>query len=70
MRTQPASGRVAANIDTPPFGGCRTSVKLAIHGAGDPRDYKGFHQLFILGNHDRLLRAYCRLAGIEVVSIG
>ena len=35
----------------------------------DPRDCKGFHQLFILGRHERLFRAYCQLAGIEVVPI-
>ena len=63
------TGQVAANIDTPPCGGCRTSVELKMDNVADPRDCKGFHQLFILGKHDRLLRAYCQLAGIEVVPI-
>ena len=61
------TGEVVANIDTPPCGGCRTSVELKIDNLADSRDCKGFHQLFILGKHDRLFRAYCKLAGIEVV---
>ena len=63
------TGKVVANIDTPPCGGCRTSVELEMDNVADPRDCKGFHQLFILGKHDRLFRAYCQLAGIEVVPI-
>jgi L-fucose isomerase-like protein len=63
------TGQVAANIDTPPCGGCRTSVELKMDNVEDPRDCKGFHQLFILGKHNRLLRAYCQLAGIEAVPI-
>ncbi len=63
------TGEVVANIDTPPSGGCRTSVELKMNNVEDTRDCQGFHQLFILGRHDRLFRAYCRLAGIEVVPI-
>ncbi len=63
------TGQVASNIDTPPCGGCRTSVELKMDNVADPRDCKGFHQLFILGRHERLLRAYGELAGIEVVPI-
>jgi hypothetical protein len=63
------TGKVLANIDTPPSGGCRTSVELALDDVADSRDCKGFHQLFILGRHDRLFRAYCQLAGIEVVPL-
>jgi hypothetical protein len=63
------AGKVLANIDTPPAGGCRTSVELALDNVSDTRDCKGFHQLFILGRHDRLLKAYCQLAGIEVVPL-
>jgi hypothetical protein len=63
------TGQVVANIDTPPSGGCRTSVELKMDNVADPRDCKGFHQLFILGKHDRLFTAYCQLAGIEVVPI-
>jgi len=57
------TGTVAANIDTPPCGGCRTSVELKLDHVDDPRDCKGFHQLFIVGKHERLLRAYCQLPG-------
>jgi len=63
------TGEVVTNIDTPPCGGCRTSVELKMDNVADPRDCKGFHQLFILGKHDRLFQAYCQLAGIEVVPI-
>jgi hypothetical protein len=63
------TGQEAANIDTPPCGGCRTSVELRLDGAANPLDSKGFHQLFILGKHDRLLRAYCSLAGIEALPL-
>jgi hypothetical protein len=63
------TGQVVANMDTPPCGGCRTSVELKMDNVADSRDTKGFHQLFILGNHDRLFRGYCQLAGIEVAPI-
>ncbi len=63
------TGQIVANIDTPPCGGCRTSVELKMDNVSDSRDCKGFHQLFIVGKYDRLLRAYCDLAGIEVVPI-
>ncbi|MBN1853440.1 MAG: hypothetical protein JW829_11975 [Pirellulales bacterium] len=63
------TGKVVANIDTPPSGGCRTSVELEMDNVADPRDCKGFHQPFILGKWDRLVKAYCQLAGIEVLPI-
>lgn len=63
------TGRVVANIDTPPSGGCRTSVELEMDNVADSRDCKGFHQLFILGKLDQPFKAYCQLAGIEVVPI-
>lgn len=63
------TGKVVANIDTPPCGGCRTSVELQMDNVVDSRDCKGFHQLFVLGRHERLVQAYCQLAGIEVVPI-
>ncbi len=63
------TGKVVANIDTPPSGGCRTSVELAMDNIPDPRDCKGFHQLFVLGKLDGLYRAYCQLAGIKVVPV-
>lgn len=63
------TGKVVANIDTPPSGGCRTSVELEMDSVADPCDCKGFHQAFILGRLDRLFNAYCQLAGIEVIPI-
>jgi hypothetical protein len=63
------TGRVRANIAQPPAGCCRTAVELDMDRVGDTRDVKGFHQLFILGNHELTLKAYGRLAGIEVQPI-
>jgi hypothetical protein len=60
------TGRVIGNIETPPSGGCRTSVDLEMDGIADSRDVKGFHQLFIYGKHVNTLRAYGQLAGIKV----
>jgi len=58
------SGKVVRNLDTPPAGGCRTSVELLIDGPPDTRDTEGFHQLFLYGNHVRKLKAYCQMYGI------
>ncbi len=63
------TGRMLRNIDTPPAGGCRTSVELELDDVPDCRDTKGFHQLFIYGDLERPFKAYCRLAGIKVVHI-
>jgi hypothetical protein len=63
------TGRVLRNIDTPPAGGCRTSVELEMDDIADTRDVKGFHQLFIYGDLELPFKAYCQLAGIEVVHI-
>ena len=63
------TGRVLRNIDTPPSGGCRTSVELEVDGVADSRDVKGFHQLFIYGDFEVLFKAYGQLAGIEVQHI-
>ncbi|MBM4089935.1 MAG: hypothetical protein FJ276_11005 [Planctomycetes bacterium] len=57
-------GRVVQNFDTPPAGGCRTSVELEIDGPADPCDTKGFHQLFIYGDHVRQFKAYAQMYGI------
>jgi len=63
------TGRVVRNIDTPPEGGCRTSVELKMDNVANCMDIKGFHQLFVYGKLDRQLMAYGKLAGIEVVPI-
>lgn len=58
-------GKVLRNHDTPPAGGCRTSVEIAMDGPADPCDTKGFHQLFIYGDHVRQLKSYAQMHGIE-----
>jgi len=63
------TGRVLRNIDTPPSGGCHTSLECEVDGVADPRDVKGFHQLFIYGDLEHKFKAYCQLAGIEVEHI-
>jgi hypothetical protein len=63
------TGKVVSNIDTPPAGGCRTSVELEMDDTDDPRDCKGFHQLFIHGNLARTFKNYSELAGIEVTPV-
>jgi len=60
------TGRVRSNIAQPPSGCCRTSVEIELDGVADTRDVKGFHQLFVLGNLGRMLKAYGQLAGIRV----
>ncbi len=62
-------GKVIRNLDTPPAGGCRTSVELEIDGPPDTRDTRGFHQLFIYGDHVRKLKAYCQMYGITAEHI-
>jgi len=63
------TGRVVRNIDTPPSGGCRTSLEVEVDGVADSRDVKGFHQLLIYGDLEDEFKAYAQLAGIEVVHI-
>jgi hypothetical protein len=63
------TGRVLRNIDTPPAGGCRTSLEVEVDGVADARDVKGFHQLFIYGDLEQPFKAYCQLAGIKVVHV-
>jgi hypothetical protein len=60
---------VRSNIAQPPTGCCRTAVEIELDRVADTRDVKGFHQLFILGNLERTLRAYGQLAGIQVAPI-
>ena len=63
------TGKVVRNIDTPPSGGCHTSIEATVDGVADSRDVKGFHQLVLLGDHSVLLKAYGKLAGIQVEHI-
>jgi hypothetical protein len=61
------TGKVVSNVDTPPAGGCRTSVELAMDNVEDCRDVLGFHQVVVLGNHRHQLEAFCELNGIRHV---
>lgn len=63
------TGSVLRNIDTPPAGGCRTSVEIEMDDMANTLDTKGFHQLFIYGDLELPFKAYCQLAGIKVEHI-
>ena len=60
------TGKVVGNVPTPPAGGCRTSVEIAMDEVEDCRDVRGFHQVVTLGNHRAALRAFCDLYGIKM----
>ena len=60
------SGKVVGNVSVPPAGGCVTSVMVEVDGVSEAVDVKGFHQVFFYGDHERQLRAYCQMFGIQV----
>jgi hypothetical protein len=62
------TGTVMENVSTPPAGGCRTSLELAMDRVEDARDVLGFHQAVFYGNHRRDVEAFCQMYGIEVVN--
>ena len=61
------TGTVVRNINTPPAGGCRTSVEIKMDNVEDCRDVLGFHQVVTFGNHRRMVEAFCQLYGIKVI---
>lgn len=61
------TGTVVGNVDTPPAGGCRTSVEIRMDHIEDARDVAGFHQVVTLGDHRRVVEGFCQLMGINVV---
>lgn len=61
------TGTVVGNVNTPPAGGCRTSVEIAMDKVEDVRDVLGFHQVVFYGDHRRELEAFCQLYGIGVM---
>jgi hypothetical protein len=61
------TGTVVGNVNTPPAGGCRTSVEIQMDDVEDCRDVLGFHQVVFYGNHRRDVEAFCQLYGINVV---
>jgi len=60
------TGTVVGNVNTPPAGGCRTSVEIQMDDIEDSRDVQGFHQVVFLGNHRRDVEAFCQMYGIGV----
>ena len=62
------TGTVVGNVETPPAGGCRTSVEIAMDRVEDSRDVLGFHQAVFYGNHRRDVEAFCQMYGIKVVN--
>lgn len=61
------TGTVVSNVDTPPAGGCRTSVEIKMDNIEDSRDVLGFHQVVTLGQHRQVVEGFCQLYGIKVV---
>jgi len=61
------TGRVVSNVETPPAGGCRTSIEIAMDDVQDCRDVLGFHQCVTLGHHRRTVESFAQLYGIRVV---
>jgi len=61
------TGTVVGNVNTPPAGGCRTSVEIQMEDVEDCRDVQGFHQVVFFGNHRREVEAFCQMHGINVV---
>lgn len=61
------TGKVVSNVQTPPAGGCRTSIEIAMDDIQDCRDVMGFHQCVTLGNHRRVVEGFAQLYGIRVV---
>ncbi len=62
------TGTVVGNVSTPPAGGCRTSVEIAMDRVEDCRDVLGFHQVVFYGDHRRDVEAYCQMYGIQVIN--
>jgi len=61
------TGTVVSNVDTPPAGGCRTSVEIRMDRIEDVRDVLGFHQVVFYNNHRRDVEAFCQMWGIKVI---
>lgn len=61
------TGTVVRNLDTPPAGGCRTSVEIAMDRVEDSRNVLGFHQVVCWGDHRKDLQDFAQLWGIEAI---
>lgn len=64
------SGKIVENNDTPPAGGCRTSVMTTLNEvpACELKVENMWHATMFAGNSTRQLRAFCQLFGVEAVS--
>lgn len=64
------TGRIVGCLDTPPAGGCRTNVLVALDGVDPSTMHAGFggHQNMFYGHHARPLRAFCQMYGIAVMA--
>jgi len=64
------SGVVVENLNTPPWGGCRTSVAVKLDDAPDIRKLRGFHhQVLVSGDHVELLRCFAQLHGVTPLTV-
>jgi len=61
------TGTVAGNVDTPPAGGCHTSVEIKMDNIEDSRNVKGFHQLVVLGDNRQIIEDFSQLYIINVI---
>lgn len=61
------TGTVVGNVNTPPAGGCRTSIEIDMDRVDDVRDVRGFHQVVFYGNHKRDVEAFCQMYGLKAV---
>jgi hypothetical protein len=61
------TGTVVSNVNTPPAGGCRTSIEVKMDHIEDARDVLGFHQVVTLGNHRRVVEGFAQLYGYKIV---
>ncbi|MEA3365922.1 MAG: hypothetical protein U9Q79_09820, partial [Candidatus Hydrogenedentes bacterium] len=62
------TGTIVGNVQTPPAGGCRTSIEIDMDRVEDARDVIGFHQVVFYGDHRRDVEAFCQMNGIKVVN--
>jgi hypothetical protein len=62
------TGTIVGNVQTPPAGGCRTSIEIAMDRVEDSRDVLGFHQAVFYGSHRREVEAFCQTYGIRVIN--
>jgi len=61
------TGSVVTNVNTPPAGGCRTSIELKMDRIEDVRDVLGFHQVVFYGDHRRDAQAFAQLMGMKII---